>query len=57
MFLDKTDGKQDPSDDHKDLDTSELTVAVDADTVYYWRVKTTDGTNVSYSIVYSFRTE
>lgn len=57
VFLDKTDGKQDPSDDHKDLDTSELTVAVDADTVYYWRVKTTDGTNVSYSIVYSFRTE
>ena len=25
--------------------------------VYYWRVKTTDGTNVSYSIVYSFRVE
>ena len=57
VYLDKTDGKQDPSDDHKDLNASELTVAVDADTVYYWRVKTTDGTNVSYSIVYSFRTE
>ena len=57
IYLDKTDGKQDPSDDHKDLNASELTVAVDADTVYYWRVKTTDGTNVSYSIVYSFRTE
>ena len=57
IYLDKTDGKQDPSDDHKDLNASELSVAVDADTVYYWRVKTTDGTNVSYSIVYSFRTE
>jgi len=57
VYLDKTDGKQDPSDDHKDLDASELTVSVDADTVYYWRVKTTDGTNVSYSIVYSFRVE
>ena len=57
VYIDKTDGKQDPSDDHKDLDVSELTVSVDADTVYYWRVKTTDGTNVSYSIVYSFRVE
>jgi hypothetical protein len=57
LYLDKTDGKQDPSDDHKDLNTSELSAAVDADSIYYWRVKTTDGTNVSYSIVYSFRTE
>jgi len=57
VYIDKTDGKQDPSDDHKDLDVSELTLSVDADTVYYWRVKTTDGTNVSYSIVYSFRVE
>ena len=57
VYFDTTDGKQDPSDDHKDLDASELTVSVDADTVYYWRVKTTDGTNVSYSIVYSFRVE
>jgi hypothetical protein len=57
VYIDKTDGKQDPSDDHKDLNASELTVSVDEDTVYYWRVKTTDGTNVSYSIVYSFRTE
>ena len=57
IYLDKTDGKQDPSDDHKDLNASELSVAVDADSIYYWRVKTTDGTNVSYSIVYSFRTE
>jgi len=57
IYLDKTDGKQDPSDDHKDLNASELSLAVDADSIYYWRVKTTDGTNVSYSIVYSFRTE
>ena len=57
VYLDKTDGKQDPSDDHKDLDASELTVAVDAESVYYWRVKTTDGTNVSYSYIYSFRVE
>ena len=56
VYIDKTDGKQDPSDDHKDLTSQELEVEVEAG-VYYWRVKTTDGTNVSYSIVYSFRVE
>ena len=40
----------------KDLTSQELEVSVEAG-VYYWRVKTTDGTNVSYSIVYSFRVE
>jgi hypothetical protein len=27
------------------------------DTTYYWRVKSSDGTNASYSIVYSFKTQ
>ena len=57
VYLDTVDGKQDPLEDHKDLDDSELTTAVDSDTVYYWRVKTSDGTNVSYSLIYSFRIE
>ena len=56
VYFDTTDGKQDPSDDHKDLTSQELEVSVETG-VYYWRVKTTDGTNVSYSIVYSFRVE
>ena len=56
VYFDTTDGKQDPSDDHKDLTSQELEVSVEAG-VYYWRVKTTDGTNASYSIVYSFRVE
>ena len=57
VYLDIVDGKQAPQEDHKDLDDSELTTAVDSDTVYYWRVKTSDGTNVSYSLIYSFRIE
>jgi hypothetical protein len=32
-------------------------VELDAATTYYWRVKTSDGTNASYSIVYSFKTQ
>ena len=32
-------------------------VELDASTTYYWRVKSSDGTNASYSIVYSFKTQ
>ena len=32
-------------------------VELEAATTYYWRVKTSDGTNASYSIVYSFKTQ
>ena len=57
VYLDTVDGKQVPQEDYKDLEESELTTAADSDTVYYWRVKTSDGTNVSYSLIYSFRIE
>lgn len=57
VYLDTVDGKQAPQEDYKDLEESELTTAVDSDTVYYWSVKTSDGTNVSYSLIYSFRIE
>ena len=57
VYLDTVDGKQAPQEDYKDLEESELTTAAASDTVYYWRVKTSDGTNVSYSLIYSFRIE
>jgi hypothetical protein len=31
-------------------------VAVTANTIYYWRVLTSDGVNTSTSVVYSFKT-
>ena len=57
LYVDKTDGKQTPPSTQTGLSAKTLDVALDADTVYYWRVKTTDGTNSSYSIVYSFKTK
>ena len=57
VYLDKTDGKQSPDDANKDLDSSELEISVDAGSIYYWRIMTSDGSNKSYSLVYSFRTE
>ena len=57
VYIDKVDGKQTPNDNNKELDASELEVAVDAETIYYWRIMTSDGSNTSYSIVFTFRTE
>ena len=57
LYVDKTDGKQTPSSAQTDLSVLTLDVALDAATTYYWRVKSSDGTNSSYSTVYSFKTE
>ena len=57
LYVDKVDGKQTPPTSQTDLSVKTLNVALDAATTYYWRVKTSDGTNASYSIVYSFKTE
>ena len=57
LYVDKTDGKQSPASDLTDISAKTADVALDAATLYYWRVKTSDGTNSSFSIVYSFRTQ
>ena len=57
LYVDKTDGKQSPASNLTDIAEKTVDVALDAGTLYYWRVKTSDGTNSSFSIVYSFRTE
>ena len=57
LYVDKTDGKQSPSSDLTNISAKTVDVALDAATLYYWRVKTNDGTNSSFSTVYSFRTE
>ena len=57
LYVDKTDGKQTPPSAQTDLMVKTLAVALDAATTYYCRVKTSDGTNSSYSTIYSFRTK
>jgi len=57
LYVDKTDGKQTPSSELTNLSAKTVDVALDAGSTYYWRVKTSDGTNSSYSIVYSFKTD
>ena len=57
LYVDTTDGKQTPPAAQTDLTEKTASVALEAATTYYWRVKTSDGTNSSYSIVYSFKTQ
>jgi len=54
VFFDNIDGKQAAVA----VDISELSLEVEAqkDTVYYWRVKSSDGNSSSFSQTYAFRT-
>ena len=56
-YVDAIDGKQTPAASQTDLSVKTLNVALDAGTTYYWRIKTFDGKNNSYSVVRSFKTK
>jgi len=56
LFFDTVDGKQTPIDANKNLTSKTKEVVVNPNTVYYWRVITSDGFNTSTSIVYTFKT-
>ena len=55
LEMDTTDGIQ-GTVIAEDITASSVEVSVEADTVYYWRVISSDGQNTSTSIVYTFRT-
>ena len=57
LYVDTTDGKQTPTSALTNLTAKTASVELAAATTYYWRVKTSDGVNSSYSIVYSFKTQ
>jgi hypothetical protein len=56
LYFDTVDGKQTPLEANKNLTAKSKEVAVNSNTVYYWRVVTSDGTNTSTSVVYTFKT-
>ena len=57
IYLDAIDGKQTPSSELTNIESNSVDVEVEADTQYFWRVKTSDGDNSSFSIVYKFKTK
>ena len=58
LYIDTTDGLQDPNSSNQNLTTNSKRVEVSSGNSYYWRVKSTDSNNnSSYSIIYSFRVD
>lgn len=53
VYLDKLDGMQAPATELTNISVSQVDVAVTSG-VYYWRVKTSDGTSSSFSQIVSF---
>jgi hypothetical protein len=56
LYFDTIDGKQSPLETNKNLTAKSKEVSVNPNTVYYWRVVTSDGNNSATSVVYSFKT-
>ena len=54
IYFDEEDGLQDPQTANTNITETSLEVEVESGTTYYWRVKTSDGTSSSFTLVYSF---
>ena len=57
LYVDKIDGKQTPPSSQTDIDGETFEVELEATTAYYWRIKTSDGVNSSFSNILTFNTE
>ena len=54
IYFDEVDGLQDPQTVNTNITETSLEVEVESGTTYYWRVKTSDGTSSSFTLIYSF---
>jgi hypothetical protein len=54
IYFDEVDGLQDPQTANINITETSLEVEVESGNTYYWRVKTSDGTSSSFTLVYSF---
>lgn len=57
LYLDEIDGNQDPPNEYLNLSDSFLEVSLNSESIYYWKVITSDGVNSSISQIYSFKTK
>jgi hypothetical protein len=57
LYLDRIDGMQNPSEELSNLTTQSVDVTLEPNANYFWRIKTSDGSNSSYSSIYRFKTE
>ena len=56
LYIDKIDGKQSPASEHVDLNVNTIDVNLENGITYFWRIKTSDGSNSSFSPVSTFKT-
>ena len=56
LYADDIDGFQEPPAEWQNITETSAELPVSANTVYYWRVVTSDGTNSASSSIYSFKT-
>ena len=56
LFVDEVDGNQEPPNAQKNISQTELTINLEKNKVYYWKVLASDGVNTSVSQTHSFRT-
>ena len=56
VYIDTEDGLQDTNGTISGITETETTYEVTSGSVYYWRVKSSDGQNSSFTQVYTFRT-
>lgn len=55
VYLDAVDGKQTPTPALTNITSTSVDVTIEAGKIYYWRIKTSDGSNTSTTIVYQFK--
>lgn len=57
VYFDTVDGLQDQTNsEYTNISTTSVAVNIERESIYYWRIKTSDGISSSFSQVYSFRT-
>ena len=57
VYCDEVDGKQTPLAANTLIATNIAEIAVQSGKTYYWRIKSQDAQNASYTIVYSFKVQ
>lgn len=56
VYLDKIDGEQEPPEDLQNITGTSLEIELEENETYFWRIKSSDGQNSSYSPVHYFKT-
>ena len=57
VYIDTINGLQDPLDEYSAITNNQINFNIEPNKTYFWRIKTSDGENSSYSQVYNFHTQ